>query len=74
MAVRDMGKRKIGHWGATKMSGNQRRRKQTKRVSGKPEEKFMKGCVTGQWERKVIAISQLEQDSHGEQAGHKVGE
>lgn len=34
----------------------------------------MKGRVTRQWAKKVITISQLEQDSHGEQAGHKDGE
>lgn len=34
----------------------------------------MKGHVTRQWAKKVITISQLEQDSHGEQAGHKDGE
>lgn len=32
------------------------------------------GYVPGQWERKVMAISQLEHGTCGEQAGYKDGE
>lgn len=46
------------------MGGIQKRLKQAKPVSGKPE---------GQQERKVIAISQLEQDNHGNKQTKKDG-
>lgn len=45
------------------MGGIQKGLKQAKPVSGKPE---------GQQERKVVAISQLEQDNHGKKQAKKM--
>lgn len=76
MAVRDMGTRRIGHWGATTRiewgPEEMKADKAGKWNTWKPEERCMKGCVTRQWEWKVITISQLEQDSHVEQEATKM--
>lgn len=69
-----MGKRKIEHWGATR--GNEwepEEMKADKTGEWEARGKVHEGMCNRSWERKVIAISQLEQDSHGEQAGHKNG-
>lgn len=67
-----MGKRKIGHCGANK--GNEWDPEEIKLVSGKARRDVHEECVPGQWERMVIGLSHLEQDTRGEQAGHKDGE